>query len=285
MACALAVALLSPLAGASADSAPAPRAAADLLPGMYGLEQLGASVQGTSQVRFYQRRPCAQVMDTLQAGQWRINLFAEPQKGLDWYAGTMSYGDRIAMLFLVGSGASCAGTVTAEIEQPVTGTGDLEVSGSARAVSFFCQVGPDPNGKDMKDLRLSYVGLYRAASSAFLLMASGPATKGTHKIVPDESGDGGVTVIPIEKGADPISVMTTFLGGMYGGQAEDDSGDESGGSADDMPEGVVGMYNGPGTLEVESSTPLAATVSGSDLLEQMTQHGKLSLRAGIGCVP
>jgi hypothetical protein len=267
-----AVVLTGSLAGAAARTAPAKSATvADTVPDAYGLDQLDAAVKG-SQVSFFQRRTCAAVLSTLQAGQWTISLFAKPQKGSQLYVGTMTYGERAAMLMMTGSGTSCSGTVTVDAEQPITSSGDLTASGTAKALTFYCHVGPDLNGTSMTDVVLTYIGMYRSASGAFIVMVNGPATVGTHKLVMDEDSGQGITVLPVKPGLDALKAMTGFFGGMYSG---DGYGEDT--------SGLVGMYGGGGTLAVTSAQPFAATVTGTNLTDQDHKSKHLSFTAGMGC--
>lgn len=267
-----AVVVTGSLAGASARTAPAKTASvADMVPDAYGLDQLDGTVKG-SQVSFFQRRTCAAVLSTLQAGQWTISLFAKPQKGSQLYAGTMTYGDRAAILMMTGSGTSCAGTVTVDAAQPVTASGDLTASGTAKALAFYCHVGPDLNGTSMKNLVLTYIGMYRSPSGAFIVMVSGPATAGTHKLVLDDDNGQGITVLPVKPGVDALKAMTGFFGGMYSGD----------GYGEDI-RGLVGMYAGGGTLAVTSAQPLVATLTGTNLADQDHKSRHLSLTAGMSC--
>jgi hypothetical protein len=267
-----AVILTGSLAGASARTAPAKTVTvADAVPDAYGLDQLGGTVKG-SQVSFFQRRPCAQVLSTLQAGQWTITLFAKPQKGLQLYVGTMTYGDRAAMLMMTSSGTSCAGTVTVDAEQPITSSGDLTASGAAKALTFYCHVGPDLSATSEKDLDLTYIGMYRSTSGAFIVMVSGPATVGTHKLVLDDDNGQGITVLPVKPGVDALKAMTGFFGGMYSG---DGYGEDT--------SGLIGMYGGGGTLAVTSAHPFVATVTGTNLADQEHKSKHLSFTAGMGC--
>lgn len=267
-----AVVLAGSLAGASARTAPAKTASvADMVPDAYGLDQLDGTVKG-SQVSFFQRRTCAAVLSTLQAGQWTISLFAKPQKGSQLYAGTMTYGDRAAILMMTGSGTSCAGTVTVDAAQPVTASGGLTASGTAKALAFYCHVGPDLTAKSMKDVVVTYIAMYRSASGSFIVMANGPATLGTHKLVADDEDTQGITVLPVKPGVDALKAMTGFFGGMYSGD----------GYGEDVS-GLTGMYGGGGTLAVTSVKPFVATVTGTNLTDQDHKSRHLSFTAGLSC--
>jgi hypothetical protein len=266
-----AVVVTGSLAGASARTAPAKTASvADMVPDAYGLEQLDGTVKG-SQVSFFQRRPCSQVLDTLRAGQWTINLFGKPTAGAQQYTATMTYGDRAAMLMMSGAGSSCSGSVQVETEQPATMSGAARAAGTARALPVYCHVGPDPSGTSMTDLIATYIGLYRGASGSFLLMVSGPAAKGTHKLVADEDSEG-VMVLPVKPGSEPLAAAAGFMTGWYSGAGFGES-----------IKGMVGMFAGSGTLTVTTSSPFAATLTGPKLTDQMGHAGSVSLTAGLGC--
>jgi hypothetical protein len=184
----------------------------------------------------------------------------------------MTYGDRAAMLMMSGAGTSCSGTVTVESDQPVTMGGAATASGTAKALAFYCHIGPDLNGTDLNDLQVTYIGMYRSASGSFILMVSGPATVGTHKLVVDDEDSPGLVVLPVKPGVSALGAMTGFFGGMYTGAGYDED-----------VKGLVGMFGGGGTLSVSSAKPFAATVTGPKLTDQMGHAGQLSITAGVGC--
>ncbi len=267
----VAVVAAGAVAGAVARSAPHAPTVADLVPDAYGLEALSTTPSGT-QVSFFDRRPCPAVLDTLRAGQWSIAVVGKPTRGSKQYTATMTYGARAAMLTLNGSGSSCSGNVQVESEQPATMSGAAAAGGTARALPVYCHVGPDLNGSDPNDLQVSYVGLYRTPAGSFLLMASGAATKGTHKLVADDEETQGLTVLPVKPGRPPLAAAARFMAGWSSGDGLESSIKE-----------FVGMFAGNGTLTVTSVKPWAATVTAPALTDQAGHAGRLSITAGVAC--
>lgn len=250
---AAAAALLSPpsfdSAAPSADDAPGTDPES-LLPGLYALDRLAADVNGAT-VTIRAQRPCSEVLDELQAGQWAARVIPATDSPLSSTMVVLSYGEHLAIAYLKDGESSCVGSVTAGSDVDITGGGALAATGAAVELPLYCHVGPDLNGQDLKDLRLSYFGLFATAGDPFVIMVSAPAQVGTQQLTMDEEGGQGITVLPLKKDVAPIDAAVTFLSTFFAGQ----------GSPDDAFAQFTGMFYGGGTLKVTSTDPLEATLT------------------------
>lgn len=243
-------ALAAPL---SFDAAPGDGAGPDpahLLPGLYALDRLAVDVNGTT-VTIRAQRPCTAVLDELLAGQWTGRVIPAMESPLSATMVVLSYGDHLAIAYLKDGESSCIGSVTAASQVDITTEGALDATGAALELPLYCHVGPNLNGDDLKDLSLSYFGLFAAAGDPFVIMASGPANVGTHQITVDEDGGEGITVLPLKKGVAPIDAAVTFLSTFFAGQ----------GDPEDAFAQFTGMFAGGGTVDVTSADPLVATLT------------------------
>lgn len=239
------------VSGPVVNGADAPGATpADLLPGLYALDRLAIDVNGTT-VTIRAQRPCAEVLDELRAGQWTARVIPAADSPLAMTMALLSYGEHLAMVYLKDSAAACVGTVTAASQVDVTGGGAVTAAGAGVELPLYCHVGPNLDGDDLKDLVLSYFGLFTTASGAFVAMASGPATTGSHTLTVDEEGSQGVTILPLKPGTVPIDAAVTFLSTFFAGQGDPETAFSQ----------FTGMFAGGGTLDVTSSSPLEATLT------------------------
>jgi hypothetical protein len=253
---AAATALLAPSFDPTASGrSDAPAAApADLLPGLYALDRLAIDVNGSTVV-IRAQRPCSAVLDELQAGQWSARIIPAMDNPLSTTMAVLSYGDRMAMAYLKDSDASCVGSVTAGSPVDITVGGALTATGAGIELPLYCHVGPNLDGDDVKDLLLTYFGLFTTASGSFVVMGAAPANAGSHRLAMDEEGSQGITVLPLKPNVSPIDAAVTFLGTFFAGQGD--------------PETVfaqfTGMFAGGGTIDVTSSNPLEATLTTDSL--------------------
>ena len=256
-------------ASPSAGSAPTGTQEPDVLPGEYGLRLLSAQKSGT---RIAVRWPhgCADALDVLAAGQWQLTVLSRPTKAMPLSVALLQYAGALAVAYLQDVGGRCTGWLTTETDRPFTATGAVQSSGTAQALAFYCQIGPDPNGQSLNDLVAIEMALYRIAGRTFLLMAHGPATPGTHLVKTDEDGPG-VMVIALPPGTSSVPAVTALLGQFLG------SSDSSA-----LEHLVTSAYMGTAKLTVTSGRPFVATLTGMGL---RTENGKstLSISAGLRC--
>lgn len=249
---AAAAALLAAPAWAGPESGEAAPSAdpAGLIPGLYALDRLAIDVSGTT-VTIRSQRPCTDVLDELQAGQWTARVIPAADSPLAMTMMLLSYGEHLAMVYLKDSESACVGTVTAASEVEMKGGGALTATGAGLELPLYCHVGPDLNGDDLKKLALSYFGLFATASGAFVVMMSGPAGVGSHTLTVDEEGSEGVTILPLKPGVAPIDAAVTFLGTFFGAQGDPETAFAQ----------FTGMFAGGGTLDVTAADPLTATLT------------------------
>jgi hypothetical protein len=156
----------------------------------------------------------------------------------------------MAMAYLKGSDASCVGSVTAGSPVDITARGALTATGTGMELPLYCHVGPNLDGDDMKDLLLTYFGLFTTASGSFVVMGAAPANTGSHRLAMDEEGSEGITVMPLKPNVSPVDAAVTFLGTFFAGQGDPESTFAQ----------FTGMFTGGGTIDVTSSDPLEATL-------------------------
>ncbi len=278
---------------ATVASADAITGAEGLAPGLYGLDRLTSSTSGNT-VTIRAHRPCEQVMDELQAGQWTLQSVPAEQNALGVTIGLMSYGDRLATLYLKDGDGSCTGSLTVSSPADLTVGGALTASPAGSELSLYCHVGPSPGGDDLTDLQLAYFGLFRTSSGSFVVNLSGPAKVGTNTLGGDDDGDGdqGIMVLPIKPDVAPVDAALNFIGKFFG------TGDDINAAFADF----AGVFNGTGTLTVTSTDPLTATLTtdtltaydgsdedpgetGDDVSNDLAQYGgqTLSLTAPLHC--
>lgn len=237
-------------AAADIATAEAITGAEGLAPGFYGLDRLTISTSGNT-VTIRSQRPCEQVLDELQAGQWAMRAIPADQNPLGTTMALFSYGSRLAMAYLKGGESSCTGSITVANQVDLTAGGSLTAAAHGIELPLYCHVGPDPNGNDLKDLRLTYFGLFTTASGSFVMMLGGPATVGRHELSMSDDDSEGITLLPMKPDVAPIDAALTFLGTFFAGQ----------GAADDAFAQFTGMFYGDGTLTVASTGPLQATLT------------------------
>jgi hypothetical protein len=190
-------------------------------------------------------------MDELQAGQWAMRVIPSDENPLSVTMAVLSYGERLAMVYLKDSESSCVGSITVTNQVDLTSGGALSTAGHGVELPLYCHVGPDPEGDNPDDVRLSYFGLFSTTSGSFVMMLSGPATVGRHQLTMDEEGSEGVTVLPLRPEVAPMDAALTFLGAFFAGQ----------GDANSAFTQFSGMFVGEGTLTVSSIDPLDATLT------------------------
>lgn len=250
---AAATALLAPpsFGDAPSGNTDAPGASpADLLPGLYALDRLAIDVTGTT-VILRAQRPCSDVLDELQAGQWTARIIPAMDNPLSSTMAVLSYGDRMAMAYLKDSDASCVGTITAGSPVDITAGGALTAAGAGMELPLYCHVGPNLDGDDLEDLLLTYFGLFTTASGSFVVMGAAPANAGSHRLTVDEEGSQGITVMPLKPDVSPVDAAVTFLGTFFAGQGDPENAFTQ----------FTGMFAGSGTIDVTSSNPLEATLT------------------------
>ena len=261
------------LAGSAATGAAATApagASADVLAGEYGLRALGPHRSG-SHIAVRSREDCTHVLDLLAAGQWQLTQIGKPTAALPLYIAVLQYADQLAVAFLQESGKQCSGSITDETTQPLTVSGPLSANGEARALAFYCQVGPDLNSNSEKDLVVAEFGLYRLAGRTFLIIVSGPATTGTHKLQPGGDDDLPIAVVPLDPKASSSSAIAAVLS-QFGG-----SGDGT-----DLERYLLASYRGAGTLTVSSSKPFVATLD-APALPSDKGGPTLAVKVGLRC--
>lgn len=124
---------------------------------------------------------------------------------------------------------------------------------------------------------LTYIGMYRTASNAFLVLVQAPATAGTHQLVVDEEGSQGITVMPLQDASKALDSMVGFFGGMYSGAGF------GGGEGDGPLRYVTDSFSGGGSIDVSSSDPFTATFSGPSLVGEMHKSQHLAITAAMSC--
>jgi hypothetical protein len=258
-----------PAASGAPAAAPA-SGAADLLTGAYGLRALEPKRSG-SRIAVRSREDCTQALDLLAAGQWRLTRIGKPTEALPLYIAVLEYADQLAVAFLQESGKQCSGSITVETTQQLTVSGPVTANGEARALAFYCQVGPDLNSNSDKDIVVAEFGLYRTAGRTFLVIVSGPATKGTHKLQPGGDDDLPIAVVPLDPKLSSTSAIAALLS-QFGG-----SGDGT-----DMERYLLASYRGAGTLVVSSSDPFVATLDAPALAGEKG-GAKLAVKVGLRC--
>lgn len=235
--------------------AAAPPAASDsnmeaLAPGLYGLERLADESSGST-VTIRSQRPCSDVLDELRAGQWTMTFLPASQTALGMTIAVMSYGDRLAVVYLKDQDASCFGSLTVAEPADIEAGGALTASASGIELPVYCHVGPNVDGQDLNDLAVGYFGMFVTDKGAFMVNLSGPANKGTSRLTMGEEGDQGIMVLPVKPGMDPADAALKFVGSFYSGTGDVDSAFSQ----------FTGMFSGEGTLTVTSTDPWRATLT------------------------
>lgn len=259
--------------GSAAAGAPAPApagASADVITGEYGLRALRPQRSG-SRIAVRSREDCTHALDLLAAGQWQLTRIGKPTEALPLYIAVLAYDDQLAVAFLQESGKQCSGSITVETSQPLTVSGPVTANGEARALAFYCQVGPDLNSNSEKDIVVAEFGLYRTAGRSFLIIVSGPATKGTHKLQPGGDDDLPIAVVPLDPKASSTSAIAALLS-QFGGS----------GNGTDLERYLLASYRGAGTLVVSSSRPFVATLD-APALPNEKGGPKLAVKVGLRC--
>jgi hypothetical protein len=150
---------------------PAAAALEAVLPGMYGLDSLGATVSGTS-VTIDAPSGCAFVIEVLGAGQWTVSDLVKPGKGDNQYLAELSSGAKTAALTLTDNGDSCQGTITQSVPATLAISGALSESGAAKLFPMACL--PAQTGSTL------LYGIYTTAKAAYLVGFGVPSAVGTH---------------------------------------------------------------------------------------------------------
>lgn len=191
-------------------------ALATLLPGMYGLAELGATVAGHS-ATISTSGHCDFVLDVLGAGQWGIQMFATPHPGSDptldshTYAAIMTRGDRVAIANLDDSAYACTGAIVSERPEKITVTGAAKTTGTADFLPLYCRPVLDPDSDTPQSHTV--IGLYRTAGASYLFSADVPAAKGTRHLDPDV--DQVVSLVPLDPKKPAYAQVDRLLTTLY----------------------------------------------------------------------
>lgn len=263
-----------PLGPATTQRTPTAEQAAlnALLPGLYGWEDLNPAPHGSS-VDISATASCAFVMDVLGSGQWRLAPVTKPHGGSATTVAVLSRGDTEALVTVTESPNLCAGTITSPHDEPITVSGMVRASGSARAVTVGCvaQVNADEDTPSAFTVATSY----RTPSAAFLVISTVPTTKGTQQI----SGDDGPTIMIV---LDPRRSVVTQAATVW--QAFVDPTSQAAGG---LPAGMnpQSLWEADAaTATITSTNPLAGSISATGMARQ-TGGGSVSVRAAFACDP
>lgn len=245
----------APLPAATAPDSP--DGLATLAPGMYALDRLASSKTGTT-VTIRAERPCADVLNEIQAGQWTMQAVPAAQVTGNTITAVLSYGDRLALVNLAEQGAFCFGSLTVASPVDIKTSGALAASNSGIELPFVCRVGPDPGGDDPTDIRMAYAGLVVTRGGSFLVNVSAPAALGAHKLAADEDGSPAVFVFTMKPGIAPVDAALGAFE-LFGSGTGDSNG---------LSDQFTDMFGGGGTLTVTGTDPLVAILQTDTLVPQ-----------------
>jgi hypothetical protein len=156
-------------------------AAATVLPGLYGLDSLGATVHGST-VELTAQGGCGFVRDVIGAGQWALTPVIQPHDDVPVYLGVLSRGDRSALLSLKEYAGLCTGRISAATAQQLSLSGTISAAGPAQAVTIACLAQVD---EDQPPAHVVVVS-YRTADAALAAIVTVPDAVGTHPVDPDD---------------------------------------------------------------------------------------------------
>jgi hypothetical protein len=240
-----------------------------VLPGLYGLDSLGATVHGSA-IDLAAQGGCAFARDVIRSGQWADTPVLQPHDDVSVYVDVLSRGDRGAMLSLTESTGLCTGRIVTETTQPLALSGTISAAGPAHAVTVLCLAQAQEDG--VPPAHVVFVS-YRTDGAALLTMVTVPDKVGTHPVDPDDQA--GVVVFDPHRSA---LVQAAATAGMFYDP-----------SSIKPNAGLPGVdvhnawFQGKGaTVTVTSSDPLAGTLDAPHLRRE-AGGGSAALSAGFSC--
>lgn len=261
---------------------PVQAAVEKVLPGMYGLDSLGATVSGSA-VRISAPVGCGFVMEVLDAGQWTVTDLVKPTATSKSYTAVLTRGDRAAILSLTDSGSVCQGSIVAPVQASLTLTGALTANGAASLYPLSC---PSGGGTDPVPMYAVYT---TAAATYLVVLGVVPAT-GTHTAKgSDESGDATAMLYQSAAKADLGSATKALSQLMAATSASPSASGDAGDSSDQIPAGwnAKTMFTtvdaSTVSSAVTSTAPLRATVTATKLTNPSAASSTLSLTATLTC--
>jgi hypothetical protein len=255
-----------------------------VLPGMYGLDSLGATMSGTK-IAIDVPASCDFVMEVIDAGQWSVTGLVTPTKTSKTYTATLTNGTTRAILSLVETGTSCQGMIVAPVAATVKITGALTADGPASWYPLTC---PSGSGTDP----IPMYGIYATRAATYLVIIGVVPSRGTHTAKgSDSSGDGEALFYQASGTPDlgPALAAVAELADITSGASGSGSGGTTDTSASSLPPGWNGraMFGtGDGTTvttAVTSTNPLRGTVTATALANPLTPSSSIALSATFGC--
>lgn len=253
-----------------------------VLPGMYGLDSLGATVSG-SKIAIDAPASCAFVLEVLNAGQWSITDLVKPTKTSKAYTATLTNGTTRAVLSLTDTGTACQGMIVAPESATLTVTGALSVNGPAALYPLTC---PSGGGTDP----IPMYAVYATDTATYLVAIGVVPTKGTHTAKgTDDSDDAEMLFYQTSKKPD-LGPALTAIEQLTNPTTEDSgSSDTSGDSDASIPPGwdaALMFGTGPATsmtVTVSSVDPLQGTVTATKVANPTKSSSTISLTATFSC--
>jgi hypothetical protein len=257
-----------------------------VLPGMYGLDSLGASVSGT-RVDIDTTASCDFVTEVIGAGQWTVAGLVTPTTASKTRIGILTDGGIRAVLSLTQTGPSCQGMIVAPVSATLRITGALSSDGPALWYPLTCPTG---GGSDP----IPMYGIYATRTATYLAVIGVVPSTGTHAGKGgDAAGDAEALFYQASGTADlgpaltAVSQLADLTSAASAGAGTGSTA--ASGSAGGLPPGWNGraMFGtGDGstvTTAVTSTDPLRGTATATALANPLAPSSTITVSATFSC--
>ncbi len=241
-------------------------AVAEILPGAYGLANLGARVQGAT-IELAAQGGCEFALDVIRSGQWALTPVLAPHDGGTVNLDVLNRGDRSALLSLTESTGLCTGRIVTETQQPLTLTGTISATGPAHAVTVVCVAQAD--GPPAHSIMVSYA----TSTAALMAMATVPDSSGTHRL----DADNPAGVIEYDPHRSALAQAASTARAFF-----DPSSITAEATLPGVDERNAWFQETGATVTVTSTDPLAGTLNAPHLRRE-SGGGSAAFSAGFSC--
>ncbi|HET8591308.1 MAG TPA: hypothetical protein VFM01_16850 [Nakamurella sp.] len=256
------------------------------MPGMFGLDALGAEVAGDT-ITIDATSPCSYVLDVIRAGQWSVDMFVSPKgANTSTYAAVLHKGTAAGVLQLSGGANSCQGRITHDETVELSASGALNIKGSGRYLDFYCAGTLDVDSSDGKPTTADLFGAYTIGDRSMLLVGAIPVVKGSHPISLASSDEDdeqlGAAAILLPAKTSGVQVLAHTYGPVLFDLLDQTDANTPVAGLQKYPS----YASGPGakeTVTITSTSPVRGTVTATDLAREDGSGKSLSFTVPFTC--
>lgn len=254
---------------ASTASAAGDAALEHVMPGLYGLDSLGATVEGAN-ITLMSAAGCDLARDIVNAGQWSLTPVLQPHDSTVVYVDVLTRGAQHALLYLKESPGMCTGRISVETSEELQLAGAISAAGPARAVTVSCMPLMTDDGSNPAH---SVVMSYRTDDAALAIMVTVPDALGAHPVDEDDA----FGLIEFDPAQPALAQAATMAAAYF-----DPSKVSSDAFLPGVDESQAWFGSDGASVTVTSTDPLAGTVDAPNVV-RVSDESVASFSAGFHC--